>query len=420
MSKAKALGEVPAPSGYEGLPEVTVKDAKGRIVGASKIVRDITERKRAVESLAKRVEEQSALYAFTDRLHRAESLDDIYEAAFDAVVRALRCERASILLFDNAGVMRFVAWRGLSDDYRRAVDGHSPWTSDIRNPRPICIDDIERAGIPKSLRATVRAEGIRALVFIPLVANGKLIGKFMAYYRRTHVFADDELDLALTIARQLGFGIERQRAEEARNLLVAELSHRVKNTLATVISIARQSFSRGHDIDNALRSFDARIRALAQTHGRLAEANWSGVPLESILLDELAPYRRDDGDNVRASGPSIMLSPRCAVTLGMAIHELATNAAKYGALSSKSGSVNVAWQIDWRDRQLQILWTETGGPAIAAPGPGGFGRLLLERALTADLQGHVELDFADDGLKCHIDLPLDEHLVRTNSDWAHP
>src|SRR5581483_4987822 len=106
-----------------------------------------------------------------------------------------------------------------------------------------------------------------------------------------------------------------------RDLLVAELSHRVKNTLATVIAIAQQSFAKGASMEEARESFEARIRALAQTHSHLAEANWTGVSFERLLLDETAPYRRDDGANIRVSGPPIKLNAKCAVTLGLALHE---------------------------------------------------------------------------------------------------
>ena len=535
-----------------GMPRFT---PDGNFAGYIGSCIDITERKRAEESLARRAEEQAALYQITDRLHRAESLSEVYDSALDAILRALPCQRASILLFDESGVMRFVAWRGLSDDYRRATDGHSPWTPDAKDPQPICIDDMERADLPESLQATIQAEGIGALAFIPLVSNGKLIGKFMAYYDASHVFTEAELNLAVAIGRQLGFGVERMRAEQAlresearesaravelrtimeavpaviwiardpecrvisgnqaacdflslsresnpslsapederpknfevlvegrvlapeelpvqraargeevrnfeeevrfddgasryllgnatplrdahgnpcgavaafvditdrkraeqqRDLLIAELSHRVKNTLATVISIARQSFSRNPNINEARRSFDARIRALAQAHTRLAEANWSGVPLETMLLDELAPYLCEGASNVRVSGLPIAFNAKCALTLGMAIHELATNAAKYGALSTNAGSVDIAWDVDSQHNHLRICWTESGGPTMSAPESSGFGRLLLERALPSDLGGDVQLDFAQDGLKCVIAIPLDEHIAR--------
>ena len=211
-----------------------IMDAAGTVVGASKIGRDITQRKRT-----ERI--QAALYQFTDRLFRAASVDDVYEAGLDAIVRALGCDRASILMFDHTGVMKFVAWRGLSDGYRRAVEGHSPWTRDSKNPQPISIDDIDRSELDATLKATVKAEGIGSLAFIPLIARGELVGKFMAYYPTPYVFTKADIDLAVTIARQLGFSTERLRAEDAKELLLNESKHRIKNTLATVQAIAGQT-----------------------------------------------------------------------------------------------------------------------------------------------------------------------------------
>jgi two-component sensor histidine kinase len=357
--------------------------------------------------------EQATLFRFTDRLHRATTENEIHDAALDAIICGLRCDRASILLFDDAQRMRFVAWSGLSEDYRNAVDGHSPWTPHDNDPAPVPIEDLARADLPTSLRQAVEAEGIVALAFIPLVSAGRLIGKFMAYHDTRHVFTDAELGFALTLARQIGFTIDRIRAEEARrkteeqrNLLVAELSHRVKNTLATVTSIARLSFAKNADVAAASRSFDARIRALAQSHGRLAEANWLGVSFDSILRDEFAPYRRPDGANVHISGPPILLNAQSALMLGMVVHELATNAAKHGALSVDSGTVDVAWRIDAVDRQVRIDWTESGGPPVAPPVRTGVGCMLLERALATDLDSDVTLDFARDGFKCVIAMPV--------------
>jgi PAS domain S-box-containing protein len=177
---------------------------------------DVTDRKQAEIDLARRAGEQSALFAFTDRLHRATSLDALYDSALDSILGALRCDRASILIFDEAGVMRFVAWRGLSDAYRAAVDGHSPWGPEEPNPVPFGIDDVAAAGLEDSLRAAIQSEGIGALGFVPLVADQRLVGKFMIYYDAPHAFTADELALALTVGRQLAFGVNRQRAEAER------------------------------------------------------------------------------------------------------------------------------------------------------------------------------------------------------------
>ncbi|MFD2347678.1 PAS domain S-box protein [Sinorhizobium terangae] len=660
-----------------------VRDATGQIIGASKIARNITEWRQAEETMKARLREQAALYHLTEKLHRAKGLEEVYDAALDAIKAALNCSRASILLFDQSDTMRFVASSGLSEHYRHAVDGHSPWTREAHDPDPIFVEDVAGADLSDDLRATIASEGIAALGFIPLISGGRLIGKFMAYYDEAHVFTETEISLALTIARQLGFSIQRIRAEQARqlaeeqlrcneaseraraaemqaimeavptpiwitrtpdcrviegnrsayellrlppgsnlsfsappeerpsgfqvfsagrissadelpvqraargeevenfeqdirfddgksrhllgnatplrnalgevtgavaafiditerkqteealreserrlkmaldagrmgawewnlqsgrviwspglevlhhlepgtfegtladfkrdihpadlpaveqaieralatrddyhvvyrmrlfdgtirwmeafgrfspsdsaagerlagicmditerketeaqrDLLVAELSHRVKNTLATVNSIARQSFSMNPDARDAQRSFDARIRALAQAHTRLAETRWSGVSLETIFSDELAPYRNENVDNISLYGPPTTLPPKHALTLGMAAHELATNAAKHGALSVKAGRVSVDWTVDPTDHRLCIRWRETGGPSVSPPSRNGFGRLLLERVLASDLGGDVRLEFASKGLNCTIDVP---------------
>ena len=213
-----------------------LKDSAGTIIGASKIARDITAFERARK-------EQAALYEFTDRLFRAKTAGDVYDAALDAIIRALGCERASILLFDGAGVMKFVAWRGLSDGYRRAVEGHSPWTRESKDPRRSRSSNVETAELEPELTATVKAEGIGSLAFIPLTAQGRLAGKFMTYYGAPHAFSDDEIALALTIARQLGFAIERLQAEEAKELLLGESRHRIKNVIATVQALASQTLA---------------------------------------------------------------------------------------------------------------------------------------------------------------------------------
>jgi PAS domain S-box-containing protein len=217
---------------------------------------------------------------------------------------------------------------------------------------------------------------------------------------------------AIVAASKIGRDIaDRKKAEAQRSLLTAELNHRVKNTLATVIAIARQSFA-GAEIGEARNTFNARIRGLAQTHSRLAEADWASVSLNTLFTDEFAPYQREGYRNVTLSGTEVELSPKCALTLGLAIHELATNAAKYGALSSEGGIVHVSWSIDPRDKSLDITWTENGGPQVCPPERTGFGRLLLERALAADLQSEVRLDFDPRGLRCRLRIPAPQYQAR--------
>jgi PAS domain S-box-containing protein len=192
-----------------------LRDGMGNIIGASKIARDISSRKRSENALAEAARRQKALFRLADQLHRAASLESVFSAALEAIEFSLKCNRASILLRDDTGLMRFAASRGLSDTYRKAVEGHSPWQADEPRPQSVTISDIDKADVSESLKQAVKREGIRALAFIPLLSGDKLIGKFMSYYDSPHSFCDDEIALSLAIARQLAFSIERRRADEA-------------------------------------------------------------------------------------------------------------------------------------------------------------------------------------------------------------
>jgi PAS domain S-box-containing protein len=219
---------------WASITSVSVRDSEGQFLYAVRAQRDVSAQKAAEEALARRAEEQAALYEFTAALQHVGEPDDLYAQAMAAIFRALGCDRASILLADESGVLRFVAAKGLSATYRRAVEGHSPWPADTANPALISIDDVESSDLAEAVKAAMRAEGIGALAFIPIVANDRLLGKFMTYYDRRHVFAEAEKNIALTIARQLGLAVEtmrneaaRMRAEKAAQQLVAvvESSH---------------------------------------------------------------------------------------------------------------------------------------------------------------------------------------------------
>jgi len=375
-----------------------IKDAAGTIIGASKIARDITAHERVQKS-------QAALYQFTDRLFRAGSIEDIYNAALDAIIRALGCERASILIFDDVGVMKFVAWRGLSDDYRRAVEGHSPWKRDTKDPEPIVVEDIDTSELEPALKATVKGEGIGALAFIPLTAKGQLIGKFMTYYEGAHEFTDCEMELAVTIARQLGFSIERLRAEEGKQLLLKESAHRVKNTLATVQAIAAQTMRDARPA--SLEAFRARLRALGEAHDLLTSENWHEAPLGEVVRRALKPF----GDRFIIEGSELYLPAQASLVLTMCLHELATNAAKYGALSNGIGNVHVAWTVAGEGTLL--TWLEVGGPPVAAPQRKGFGSLLIEQSFRGEQQSCF--DYRPTGLICALalgELPKAESVTK--------
>ena len=163
------------------------------------------------------------LYRLTDRLYRATGMEAMLDAALDAICEGLGCEKCSILLFDASGKMRFVAWRGLSEHYRRTLDGHTPWTPAAFEPPPIFVADIAQTSESDQVKQTILAEDIRSLAFIPITSQGKVIGKFMAYHREANACGESCQTLAVTIARQLGFSLERAKAERARLTALSDL-----------------------------------------------------------------------------------------------------------------------------------------------------------------------------------------------------
>src|SRR5215212_9740956 len=201
---------------------------------------------------------------------------------------------------------------------------------------------------------------------------------------------------------------ERKRAEEQQSLLVRELHHRVKNTLATVQAIMGSTARASTTIEGFKQAFTDRILALARTHTSLAEGEGQSLSFRDLLCNELDPY--DDGtqSRVRLEGPIIRLPSTIALPLGMAIHELTTNAAKYGALSVLGGSLRVTWALVGQEesRALEIGWLERGGPPVHAPLRRGFGSQLLERVLNAQIGAHATISYEAQGLRAHIEVPL--------------
>jgi PAS domain S-box-containing protein len=251
-----------------------------------------------------------------------------------------------------------------------------------------------------------RPDGSRVTVLINIAPifddNGKQIGA-------VNCFQD------LSAQKQAEAEREQVRAQASarQSLLLRELSHRVKNSLAVVQSIAAQThmFAPQEQFYNA---FATRLEALAKAHDLLTRSEWEGAALTDVVHLGFAPYDgHADIQRWTVGGPSIFLAPNEAMTLSLAFHELATNAAKFGALSAPSGKIDVSWCL--RDAEqapyVDIQWLEHGGPAVSQSRRPGFGSRLLERAIVHELGGNTQLDFAPAGVQCRIRLPLSPRVV---------
>lgn len=218
----------------------------------------------------------------------------------------------------------------------------------------------------------------------------------------------DELGRLVGAVNMLVDISERQQAEQRRQLLVRELNHRVKNTLATVQSIAAQSF-RSEGRTPAHQRFEGRLITLSRAHDVLTRESWEGAELHDMARQATVALGADDDSRIEIEGPVLRLRPKMALSLAMALHELGTNAAKYGALSAEGGRVRVSWEVAGQDgtRRLRLCWRESGGPPVAPPRAKGFGSRLIERGLASELRAKVRLDFPPQGVECEIEAPLD-------------
>ncbi|MDP1618144.1 sensor histidine kinase [Phenylobacterium sp.] len=223
-----------------------------------------------------------------------------------------------------------------------------------------------------------------------------------------------ERDAALADLRAAMDTMVEMREHEARQkLLLDELNHRVKNTLASVQSIAVQTLSREAEPEAARATFVERLMALSSTHNLLVKRSWEGASFQDLVQASLDHY----GQPFALEGPDLTMAPNTAVSLGMALHELATNALKYGAWSN-GGRVEISTRVDVAAAAMRIVWRERGGPAVEAPGRRGFGSRLLEQGVAGELGGEVSLDFGGEGLTCTIQTPIGRALYPDG--WVFP
>jgi len=195
------------------------------------------------------------------------------------------------------------------------------------------------------------------------------------------------------------------RQSSIRDSLTRELNHRVKNTLANVLSIVALTRRRSSDVSTFADSLTGRIRALSATHDLLSRRDWKNAPIDEVVTSELAPYLDPEDPHAEVSGPDALLAPNDAMSLGLALHELATNAAKYGALSVPQGRVSVTWTMP-NDQRCIVEWRELGGPPVTPPERRGFGLELVEKIVSAELNAPVEMEFAREGVRCTLVVPL--------------
>jgi PAS domain S-box-containing protein len=339
-------------------------DAGGEPLSMTGTVRDITARKEADEQLRK--------FAFLVNNSR------------DFIGM---CDLAGRSFFVNEAGLALVGLDAMDDACSLSVEDYF-----FPEDRSLIIEEF----LPRVLR---EGNGTIEIRFRHFKTNEPL---WMSYNVFTLKDEDDRPLGYATISQNID---ARRQDEERMELLIDELNHRVRNTLAIVNAIATQTLKHSPSVQEFRLAFGGRIAALAKAHTLLATTKWTASTLHDLIVQQLAPYAKDRADALIVAGPRLLVNPKQALTLSLVMHELAANAAKYGALSAPTGRVEIRWQIE-PDRSLRLTWDERGGPQVASPTRRGFGSQLIEFNIAHEFGGEARLDFRPAGLECVLTIPL--------------
>lgn len=388
----------------------------------------------ALERLGLLAEEKASraraelLYKLAAAVISADRMEEVFQAALDAISPALGTDRAAVLTYDTDDVMRFRAWRGLSDEYRRTVEGHSPWRREARDPQPVLVGDVHDDASLAGYQSLFRREGIGALGFIPLVSGGRLLGKFMVYYDRPRALTATELDLARAIANHVAAAVahfrsmaELQETVRFNEMFTGILGHDLRNPLAAIITSARLAMSRDPDdrlrrpLSRILSSGDRMTRMIDQLLDFTRVRLGGGIPVAPVDLD-LAPLIRQVMDELEGANPACALRLSSAGDtvgrwdpdrLSQVFSNLVANAvhhgvAEHGVDVTLEGSSNDLVRIEVQNRgviparRMQTLFEPMAGVSRAADASQGLGLgLFITRELVRAHGGSIQVRSQD-------------------------
>jgi PAS domain S-box-containing protein len=369
---------------------------------------DVTERRQAETRVAAELRDMKLLNDLSVQLVRADvAVSENLEGILQTAMGIARADKGNIQLFDEAsGSLKIAAQQGFERAFLKFFehvrDDASACSASMRAAERVVIEDVTTsqifAGQPS--KEVLLGAHVRAVISTPLKdSNGKLLGMVSTHFCEPHRPAERELRLLDLLARQAADYLERKRAEETAEILIREVQHRSNNLLSVIQAIATQSISENRTIKESKEAFEARLHALGRANRALTQANWSGARVRDIVDLEMQPY----AGRTTVEGVDITLNPQLAQNLTLVIHELATNAAKHGALSNGSGKVAVSWTFgSGRDDGILVFkWRETGGPPVEAPVRRGFGARLITTVFP-----DAQFEYLAEGLACTFDIPI--------------
>ncbi len=373
-----------------------VRDENGTVVRMLGIAHDITDQRLATIR-------KTAFLELGDRLRLATTSLDAVSTAAEILGTTLDVLRAGYAIVDSKAdtftIERDWTSGGRSIAGQFSLQAFATTVARLRDGLPVAIENVATTPWLSPDASSYEAIGATAVIAVPMIEHGELVG-ILFVHDEARRWDNDDVQFAQGVADRTHAALAKIAAEEHQALLHQELGHRLKNTLAMVQAVANQTLKGAKDRD-AVRAFDARIQALSKAHDVLLNENWVAAPIGQVVRGALAIH--GEPDRIEVEGPDVDLNAQASLSLSLILHELATNALKYGSLAT-NGSVRLQWTVEHRDRaELVVRWIERGGPEVVAPSRKGFG----SRLITKGIGGPATVDYDPAGIKVELRAPLD-------------
>jgi PAS domain S-box-containing protein len=387
----------------------SVVEERGEAIRMVGICRDVTERQKLLRELRARAEQQETVAKLGERALTESDLQALFEEIVTTIAGTLDVEFVKILELEPGDAELLLraghGWReGAVGSAHESTGRHSQAGYALASGGPVIVRDLKsetRFEAPSLLRE----HGVNSGVSVPIAGrDGRAYGVLGAHTARRRRFGEHEVAFVVAIANLIAGAIQRRQADQRHELMIRELRHRSGNLFAQLLALFSQTSRTSRSVADLTAKYEARVLALANAHRLITEGGWQSTSLKDLIGVLLAPYI----DRVTLSGPDVFLDPDPSFALSSALHELATNASKYGSLSAPAGRLELSWTVERADRGLQLVfdWKERGGPVLKRARRVGFGSRLINMVIERQLNGQVTRTFGPQGMEARLVMPL--------------
>jgi PAS domain S-box-containing protein len=393
------------------------RNSEGEVQGWVASIIDLSEQKRAENPIAADLRAMTLLQEVgSECVREGLATNQCLNLALKAAIEIVGAEKGTLQLLEaSSDALVIAVQHGFEEPFlkffERVGDDHCACGAAMQSRKQVVVENVLESDVFRgraSQKVLIEA-GVQAVICTPLMSSKNIVlGLISTHFSLPYQPGHRELQLLNLLARQAADYLERRIAEEHQKILMGELDHRVKNVLARVAALADSTRECGGSIDEFMRSYKGRIQSMAAAHTLLSQTGWQGTGLTALVRSQLAPYATDA--NMRIVGTDIVIGAPATQALAMVLHELVTNAVKYGAMSIPGGWASVSWERKLNgsaETSLIFVWREVGGPPVVASIQSGYGTDLIRELIPHELGGKVDHVFAPEGVSCTIQIPVE-------------